>query len=313
MRWSSASTATPGARRRGERSTPPGSTDGGDVPACRRRRPDDYVRKHGKAAFETLLREATSLSAFLLRELAAAHPPTSAEGRAALVAAARPHVAALNAPVSRCLRQELAALTGSPEADCARCCRRRPESRRRRLPSPAGRAPNPGESGGPRHRLAACAVARPRTDPGIAVRQAARTITIPQPDDGDTGRRGPGGTGRLLPGRGRLLSTPGTMQHFAGTAHERVLVSALSSAHGNGVTPGRRRIAPACRGPPLLAGTRSATASGSRPKPRESAADVPPRRRKRCSSSSTSGSTWPSGRRRMARRPPVRGAPRDII
>ena len=61
--------------------------------------PDDFVRKRGKAAFEGLVSSAVPLSEFLLSTLVAAHPPASAEGRAALVAAAKPHLAAINAPV----------------------------------------------------------------------------------------------------------------------------------------------------------------------------------------------------------------------
>ena len=55
--------------------------------------PDDFVRQRGKAAFERAIANAVPLSEFLLAELAARHPPTSAEGRAALVAAARPLLA----------------------------------------------------------------------------------------------------------------------------------------------------------------------------------------------------------------------------
>ena len=52
--------------------------------------PDDYIRARGKAAFEALIERATPLSEYLLAELSTRHPPTSAEGRAALVTAARP-------------------------------------------------------------------------------------------------------------------------------------------------------------------------------------------------------------------------------
>ncbi len=55
--------------------------------------PDDYVRKRGKEAFETLVDAAMPLSDFLLTELAQRHPPRSAEGRAALVNAAKPLLA----------------------------------------------------------------------------------------------------------------------------------------------------------------------------------------------------------------------------
>ena len=202
--------------------------------------PDDYVRKHGKAAFETLVEGATSLSAFLLRELAAAHPPTSAEGRAALVAAARPHVAALNAPVLAVLiRQELGALTGLPEAELRALLpppprpeptappfigEARPEPRGVRRPAPPSsrRAPS---------------LVRELIQGLLLQPEAARTITIPQPDDATPEGAALAALVGYCQAAGGPLSTPGTMQHFAGTAHERVLVSALTSAHDNGVTP----------------------------------------------------------------------------
>ena len=75
--------------------------------------PDDFVRAHGKALFERALQKATPLSEYLLTELAAQHPPATAEGRAALVAAARPYVAEIGAPVLRALvRDQLAELAG---------------------------------------------------------------------------------------------------------------------------------------------------------------------------------------------------------
>src|SRR5258705_4037029 len=61
--------------------------------------PDDFIRKRGKAAFEALLERALPASEFLLAELSAQHPPTTVEGRAALVTAARPYLAQISAPV----------------------------------------------------------------------------------------------------------------------------------------------------------------------------------------------------------------------
>src|SRR5512146_575977 len=75
--------------------------------------PDDFVRKRGKAAFEDALDAAVPLSRYLLGELAAQHAPTTAEGRAALVAAAKPYVAQIAAPVLGVLvRRQLAELAG---------------------------------------------------------------------------------------------------------------------------------------------------------------------------------------------------------
>ncbi|HUP96068.1 MAG TPA: DNA primase [Burkholderiales bacterium] len=57
--------------------------------------PDSYVRGHGQAGFETLLGEAVPLSRYLLEELGGRVDLSSAEGRAALIHAAKPLVARL--------------------------------------------------------------------------------------------------------------------------------------------------------------------------------------------------------------------------
>ncbi len=99
--------------------------------------PDDYVRKRGKAAFEAAVERAMPLSEFLLANLSARHPPTTAEGRAALVAAARPYLALLTAPMlSALLRRRLSDLTGLPDSDL-----------RGLLPPPESRPARPRASG----------------------------------------------------------------------------------------------------------------------------------------------------------------------
>src|SRR4051812_13122340 len=78
--------------------------------------PDDYIRKRGKAAFERAADSAVPLSEFLLSELASRHPPVSAEGRAALLAAARPLAATIAAPMLGALiRRQLAGMVGLSE------------------------------------------------------------------------------------------------------------------------------------------------------------------------------------------------------
>ena len=93
--------------------------------------PDDFVRKRGKAAFEALDRPATPLSEFLLAELSARHPPTSAPRDAPR----------WSPPRSRCSRDHrpgagraAAAAAwpsspGCPKANCAACCARQPRHR----------------------------------------------------------------------------------------------------------------------------------------------------------------------------------------
>jgi DNA primase len=82
--------------------------------------PDDYVRQRGSAAFEALVSRAVPLSDFLIAELIARHPPASAEGRAALVNAAKPLLAQIHAPVlSALLRRRIAEIAGLPERELA--------------------------------------------------------------------------------------------------------------------------------------------------------------------------------------------------
>jgi DNA primase len=82
--------------------------------------PDDYIRRCGSAAFEGLVGQAVPLSDLLLSELAMRHPPSSAEGRAALVNAAKPLLAQLHAPIlSALLRRRVAEIAGLPEIELA--------------------------------------------------------------------------------------------------------------------------------------------------------------------------------------------------
>jgi DNA primase len=83
--------------------------------------PDTYVRARGKAAFERLLQDALPLSEYFVRELVTRHPPATAEGRAALLAAARPLLAELAAPLlAGLLRKRLAELTELGEKEVGR-------------------------------------------------------------------------------------------------------------------------------------------------------------------------------------------------
>jgi len=63
--------------------------------------PDTYIRKHGKDAFEKLVREAQPLSRFLLNELSGQSDLATPEGRAGFLALAKPHIQKLTAPALR--------------------------------------------------------------------------------------------------------------------------------------------------------------------------------------------------------------------
>ena len=63
--------------------------------------PDSYIRKHGKEAFEQLVREAPTLSEFLIAELRAEYDLNNAEGRAGFLTASKVHLEKLTAPALR--------------------------------------------------------------------------------------------------------------------------------------------------------------------------------------------------------------------
>ncbi len=99
--------------------------------------PDSFVRTQGTAAFERLIAQATPLSDYLLRELATHCDLTSAEGKAKLVADAKPLLGRLQTPLLRLqLVKRLAEASGFEQAEVERLCNLRPIAR----PAPA-RAP----------------------------------------------------------------------------------------------------------------------------------------------------------------------------
>ncbi len=99
--------------------------------------PDSFVRQQGTEAFQRLIAQATPLSDFLLRELAAHCDLTSAEGKAKLVADAKPLLHKLQTPLLRLqLVKRLAEASGFTQAEVERLCELRSVTR----PAPA-RAP----------------------------------------------------------------------------------------------------------------------------------------------------------------------------
>ena len=95
--------------------------------------PDSFVRKQGAEAFDRLITQAMPLSEFMLRELASHCDMTSAEGRARLVAEAKPLLTRLQTPLLRLqLVKRLAEASGFSQAEVERLCDLRPIAR----PSP---------------------------------------------------------------------------------------------------------------------------------------------------------------------------------
>ena len=92
--------------------------------------PDSFVRKQGAEAFDRLITQAMPLSEFMLRELASHCDMTSAEGRARLVAEAKPLLTQLQTPLLRLqLVKRLAEASGFSQAEVERLCDLRPIAR----------------------------------------------------------------------------------------------------------------------------------------------------------------------------------------
>jgi DNA primase len=199
--------------------------------------PDDFIRKRGKAAFEAALERAVPLSEFMLAELTREHAPTSAEGRAALVAAARPLLAQMTAPVlTALLRRRLGELTGLPETELrallsardGRNDRRAPSATVRGLPKNAVRATNARQAPSLARELIQALLLQP---------ELARPWEVPPMDLH-------GADGAALAALVAFCSTArapltaaGALQHFVGTEHEAILARALATAEDHGLTP----------------------------------------------------------------------------
>ncbi|MDQ2916360.1 MAG: DNA primase [Pseudomonadota bacterium] len=197
--------------------------------------PDDFVRRRGKRVFEDAVANAVPLSQYLLTELAAQHAPTTAEGRAALVAAAKPYVGQIAAPILAALvRRQLAELAGLPEDQLgslvgskaapfanARGPRNRPESREAaagnvRRPPSLLRALLQGlvlePSLARRHDLPAVDESGPETAAWNAVLDHCKTA----------------------PGE---PTTASVVQYFAGSDHAGALAGVLASAADQALSP----------------------------------------------------------------------------
>ena len=192
--------------------------------------PDDFVRAHGKGAFERAIETSAPLSEFLLQELAARHRPATAEGRAALVAAARPYATQITAPVlGALLRRQLAELAGLPEdqltrilgANEARQDARSGQDRNRAAPrGPARRPPS----------LLRAMLQGLLLEPSLAAGH-----DLPVPDE-----PGPEAAAwRALVAHCTTAGQPTTasvIQHFAGTEHAGVMAEVVASAADQALT-----------------------------------------------------------------------------
>jgi DNA primase len=187
--------------------------------------PDDAIRHRGREAFEALVESAIPLSEFLSGELMQRFPPVSAEGRAALINAAKPLLAQVNAPVlALLLRRRLAEISDLSEAELSSL-----------LPGP--RPPTAPVAGPVPPARAAPSLIRDLTkclllDPGLM----HKVPGVPRPDDGGEEAAALAALAEFCASAGTSM-TAGVMQHFAGSPHELVLVEALTAGETDGLSP----------------------------------------------------------------------------
>ena len=189
--------------------------------------PDDYVRKRGKTEFERAVDSAVPLSEFLLTELASRHPPITAEGRAALLAAARPLLGTITAPMlAAVLRRQLAEVAGLPEDDLPLLG-----------PAPPGMgAPRRAPSGtrGPARRPPS--LARELVKSILLKPDLARSNDLPRAFDGTPEDNALAALVDVCASSEGPLSTQGVMQRLSSSEYEPVLAAALATAEDQSLT-----------------------------------------------------------------------------
>jgi DNA primase len=176
--------------------------------------PDTYIRKHGKDAFEALVRGASTLSEFFLAEMRASADLSSAEGRSKYLVTVKPHLQKLAAPTLRLqVIKQIADLVGmsQPEVEQALDIRSRAPSYARPAP-PKTAAPMTGSQ---ERNLLRCVLAKPELaaeledgllDPGLPETGALRAIA-----------ESPGASSALL------------VERFQGTEFEQIVIQTMAS------------------------------------------------------------------------------------
>ena len=179
--------------------------------------PDSYIRANGKEAFEKLVREAPTLSEFLIAELRARHDLNTAEGRAGFLSASKVHLEKLIAPVLRLqLLREFAALARVSAEDVERLLQLNKNHPTFRSPAPI-RAAAPIASSQERH-LLRCVLARP----GLAAELDDALLDPEQPETG------------VLRAIAELALEDGVsgavlVERFQGTEHEQIVFQTQAS------------------------------------------------------------------------------------
>src|SRR5207245_1875306 len=155
--------------------------------------------------------------------LSTRHAPSSAEGRAALVHAAKPLLAQLTAPVlTMLLRRRIAQIVGLSEGDLSALLPAAQTTAASRQVRPTTQRAAPSLLRG----LIKCVLLNPAL---------ARKFPLPKP----SARGGDGATLAALvefcEETQAPLTTAGLLQHFTGSTHEPVLIAALTAAEDEGL------------------------------------------------------------------------------
>jgi len=122
--------------------------------------PDTFVRRHGKDAFEKLVRESQTLSEFLLGELQSQSNLAVAEGRSQFLSVSKPHIQKIEAPALKLqVLKEAARLAGVTQEEAQGIFGSGNEKSAYRQPAPARKSFNPPST--PEWKLLSYVVARP--------------------------------------------------------------------------------------------------------------------------------------------------------
>jgi DNA primase len=193
--------------------------------------PDDFVRARGRAAFEDALTRATPASEYLLSELTSRHPPDTAEGRAALLAAARPLLGEIEAPIlAALLRRRLADLAGLPEPEVAALLGdARPKAEARAPDAPA--RPSLRAAG-----RRAPSLARELLQDLLLLPDLGRGLELPPLSDASPDAAALRAVVDFCSAAAGELTPAGIVQSFIDSPHEGAIAHALASAEDQALT-----------------------------------------------------------------------------
>jgi DNA primase len=183
--------------------------------------PDTYVRKHGKESFEQLVRDARTLSEYLLAELRSQSNLATAEGRSQFLAAAKPHLQKIAAPALKLqVLKEAARLSGLSQDEAERLLA--PETTRAayRHPAPAKKPFTPPST--PEWKLLSYVVARP----ALAAQVDISTVDLSLPESQALKALA---DHYLADAAGHEASSAMLVEHFQNSPHAEVLFAAQAN------------------------------------------------------------------------------------